>query len=307
MSAIAANYAVRICDLQDVAARMVLCALAWQAPDKAPHLAHMSSEQIRRNTGLKSINGVKDALRRLVVAGEVRMIKVGGRVHGFGRAANFELLGVKRWIDAGMQDEAEAWLAEVSAFDGKPSESDSLQYEKPSASDEKLSVSDSKPSASDEKPSASDTHIHRHNKTNKQSADAPAPATESPSLPISEKAAPKPKKAAAKFDPSTLPLPHGLGLAHAWADFAQHRREIRAALTPLAAKNIIADLASVNEQQAVEALRKSVKHGWRGVFIDPPADRPKVVPMPTQGQPAESALARSLAEQRRKFNAEAAA
>jgi hypothetical protein len=123
-----------------------------------------------------------------------------------------------------------------------------------------------------------------------------------------EKESPKPKRApAAKFDPSTLALPHGLGLAHAWADFAQHRREIRAPLTPLAAKNIVADLASVNEQQAVEALRKSVKHGWRGVFIDPPADRPKVVPMPTQGQPADSALARSLAEQRRKFNAEAAA
>jgi hypothetical protein len=124
----------------------------------------------------------------------------------------------------------------------------------------------------------------------------------------SEKEAPKPKRATApKFDPSTIALPHGLGLAHAWADFAQHRREIRTPLTPLAAKSIVADLASVNEQQAVEALRKSIKHGWRGVFIDAPADRPKVVPMPTQGQQADSALARSLAEQRRKFNAEAAA
>jgi len=125
---------------------------------------------------------------------------------------------------------------------------------------------------------------------------------------VPEKEAPKPKRApAAKFDPSTVALPHGLGLAHAWADFAQHRREIRAPLTPLAAKTIVADLASVNERQAVEALRKSIKHGWRGVFIDPPADRPKVVPMPAQGQAAESSLAKSLAEQRRKFNAEAAA
>jgi hypothetical protein len=155
------------------------------------------------------------------------------------------------------------------------------------------------------------TQRHPNQKNQKKteiSADAPAPATESPSLPILEKEAPKPKRSPApKFDPSTIALPHGLGLAHAWADFAQHRREIRAPLTPLAAKNIVADLASVNEQQAVEALRKSVKHGWRGVFIDPPADRPKVVPMPAQGKPADSALARSLAEQRRKFNAEVAA
>ena len=298
MSAIAADYAVRICDLQDVAARMVLCALAWKAHKKTPHLAYMTNEEIRRNTGLKSINGVKDALRRLVAAGEVELVKVGGRVHGFGRAANFELVGVKRWIEAG----------QPSASDTKPSESDSFEPEQPSASDTKPSASDSKPSESDGKLSASDTHRHRLNKTNRQSADAPAPATESPSLPNSEKAAPKPKKApAAKFDPSTLPLPHGIGLARAWADFAQHRREIRAPLTPLAAKNIVADLGSVNEQQAVEALRKSIKSGWRGVFIDPPADRPKVVPISAQGQPTESALARSLAEQRRKFNAEAAA
>jgi hypothetical protein len=148
------------------------------------------------------------------------------------------------------------------------------------------------------------TQRHPNQKNQKKteiSANALAPSS-------SEKTAPKPKRApAAKFDPSTIALPHGLGLAHAWADFAQHRREIRTPLTPLAAKSIVADLASVNEQQAVEALRKSIKHGWRGVFIDAPADRPKVVPMPAQGQPADSALARSLAEQRRKFNAEAAA
>ena len=291
MSVVAVNYAVRACELQDAAARMVLVALSWQSRKETPHLAHMSNEDIRRNTGLKSINGVKDALRRLVNAGEIRVREIGGRTYGIGKAADFELLGVKRWIES-----------------GEPSESDSLEQEQPSEFDGKVSAFDGKPSESDGKPSASDTHRQRHNKTQRQSADAPAPATESPSLPISEKSAPKPKKTpAAKFDPSTIPLPHGLGLARAWADFAQHRREIRAPLTPLAAKNIVADLGSVNEQQAVEALRKSIKSGWRGVFIDPPADRPKVVPMPAQGQPADSALARSLAEQRRKFNAEAAA
>jgi hypothetical protein len=287
MSVVAANYAIRFCGLQDVAAKMVLTALAWQAHKKTPHLAHMSNEDIRRHTGLKSINGVKDALRRLVNAGEIRVREIGGRTYGIGRAADFELLGVKRWIEA-----------------GQPSESDGLDEEEPSESDGKVSAFDGKPSESDGKPSASDTHRQRLSKTKRQSADAPAPAISSPSLPISQNTAPKPKRATApKFDPASLPLPHGPGLARAWAEFAQHRREIKAPLTPTAAKRIIDDLAAVNEAAAVEALRKSVKHGWRGVFIDPPAAAPKLVTLPPQGQPRQSALERSLAEMREKFNA----
>jgi len=155
------------------------------------------------------------------------------------------------------------------------------------------------------------TQRHPNQKNQKKteiSADAPAPATSSPSLPISEKAAPKPKKAPApKFDPASLPLPHGQGLARAWAEFAQHRREIKAPLTPTAAKRIVDDLAAVNESAAVEALRKSVKHGWRGVFIDPPAAAPKLVTLPPQGQPKQTALERSLAEMREQFAKENAA
>lgn len=287
MSVKAANYAIRFCGLQDVAAKMVLTALAWQADKKTPHLAHMSNEDIRRHTGLKSINGVKDALRRLIAAGEIRVREIGGRAYGIGRAADFELLGVKRWIES-----------------GEPSEFDGLEQDQPSEFDGKVSAFDGKPSESDEKPSASDTHRHRLSKTERLSADAPAPATASPSLPISEKAAPKPKKAPApKFDPASLPLPHGPGLARAWAEFAQHRREIKAPLTPTAAKRIVDDLAAVNEATAVEALRKSVKHGWRGVFVDPPATAPKLVSLPPQGRPKQSALERSLAEMREKFNA----
>jgi len=95
-----------------------------------------------------------------------------------------------------------------------------------------------------------------------------------------------------KFDPASLSLPHGTALANAWSEFAQHRREIRAPLTPTAAKRIVDDLASVNEVAAVEALRKSVKHGWRGVFVERPAETPKVVHMPRQGpvQPSEAEL-----------------
>jgi len=159
-------------------------------------------------------------------------------------------------------------------------------------------------------PPDSDTPTYKNVKRTEKnkSAAAPAPATASPSPPISEKTAPKPKKALApKFDPASLPLPHGPGLARAWAEFAQHRREIKAPLTPTAAKRIVDDLAAVNEAAAVEALRKSVKHGWRGVFVDPPATAPKLVSLPPQGRPKQSALERSLAEMRAKFGKENAA
>jgi hypothetical protein len=154
-----------------------------------------------------------------------------------------------------------------------------------------------------------ETPTIRNIKERNKGADAPAPAISSPSLPSSsEKEAPKPKKATApKFDPSSLPLPHGHGLARAWAEFAQHRREIKAPLTPTAAKRIVDDLGSVNEAAAVEALRKSVKHGWRGVFIDAPATAPTLVTLPPQGQPKQTALERSLAEMREQFAKENAA
>ena len=119
-------------------------------------------------------------------------------------------------------------------------------------------------------------------------ADAPAPAASQPSPPSSPVAVPRPKPP--KFDPATLSLPHSAGLANAWAEFAQHRREIKAPLTPTAAQRIVADLAAVNEVAAVEALRKSVKHGWRGVFLDTPKDTAKVLHIPRTGpvQPSEA-------------------
>jgi hypothetical protein len=154
-----------------------------------------------------------------------------------------------------------------------------------------------------------ETPTIRNIKERNKGADAPAPAISSPSHPSSSEAsAPKPKRASSpKFDPASIPLPHGPGLARAWAEFAQHRREIKAPLTPTAAKRIIDDLGAVNEAAAVEALRKSVKHGWRGVFVDPPATAPKLVALPPQGQPRQSALERSLEEMRQKFEKENAA
>ena len=135
-----------------------------------------------------------------------------------------------------------------------------------------------------------DPNIKKHKEQEEtKGADAPAPAASQPSpLSSAPVAAPRPKPP--KFDPATISLPHGAGLANAWAEFAQHRREIKAPLTPTAAQRIVADLAAVNEAGAVEALRKSVKHGWRGVFLDNLKDAPKVLHIPRVGpvQPSEA-------------------
>jgi hypothetical protein len=279
MSVAAANYAVNACNLQDVAAKMVLTVLAWRAPKETPNEASMTVAMLQERSGLKSRNGVKDALRRLIDAGEIRVLRAGGP----GTAAKYQLLRVGQHL-------------EVSASDR-------------SATDPYGSNGDTYGSNGDTYGSSADPYkTNRLSKTINTSADAPAPATSSPSLPISEKAAPKPKKAPApKFDPASIPLPHGPGLARAWAEFAQHRREIRAPLTPTAAQRIIDDLAAVNEAIAVEALRKSVKHGWRGCFVKAPATAPKLVSLPPQGAPKQTALERSLAEMRAKYGKEAAA
>ena len=134
-----------------------------------------------------------------------------------------------------------------------------------------------------------DPNVKKHKEQEEtKGADAPAAATPLPSPPsFPDVAVPRPKPP--KFDPAAISLPHGAGLANAWAEFAQHRREIKAPLTPTAAKRIIDDLAAVNEVAAVEALRKSVKHGWRGVFVETPKDMPKVIPMRTGPvQPSEA-------------------
>jgi hypothetical protein len=216
-----------------------------------------------------------------VAAGELRVLRVGGR----NLATEYELSGYLRHAET-----AEVSPSDISDYDSKVS---------PNDTNRQITTVKCRHLTPKDKD---------NNKTERQSADAPAPATSSPSLPSSEKEAPKPKRATApKFDPASIPLPHGPGLARTWAEFAQHRRELRAPLTPTAAKRIIDDLAAVNEAAAVEALRKSVKHGWRGVFIDPPATAPKLVTLPPQGQPKQTALERSLAEMREQFAKENAA
>jgi hypothetical protein len=205
---------------------------------------------------------VADCLRRLQDSGELVLVTKGSRkVAGSGlQASIWTIPGVAK-MGAGNAPKSERWVQEMH------------------------------PSGANAAPKWCNpcTPTIDNDKKRNKSADAPAPAASQPSLPSSSPVAiPRPKSS--KFDPATLSLPHGAGLANAWAEFAQHRREIKAPLTPTAAKRIVDDLSAVNEVAAVEALRKSVKHGWRGVFVDTPKDTAKVLHIARTGpvQPSEA-------------------
>lgn len=82
------------------------------------------------------------------------------------------------------------------------------------------------------------------------------------------------KRADSTFDPLSVELPEHVD-PQAWADFVEHRREIHKKLTPTATKRLIADLAK-HPAAANDALRKSVKNGWTGVFPEGANGKPKV-------------------------------
>ena len=54
----------------------------------------------------------------------------------------------------------------------------------------------------------------------------------------------------------------------AWADFQQHRREIRAKMTEKAAEKIMEKLCELGPDRAVFELNRSMQNGWRGIFPD---------------------------------------
>ncbi len=108
-----------------------------------------------------------------------------------------------------------------------------------------------------------------------------------------------------------MPLPHGPGFQKWWLHFVEHRsnpiKGRRNPLTPLAAKIILGELAAVNEQQAVESIKKCIAAGWVKPFPPEPPAKPTLVTLPPQGQPKQTALERSLAEMREQFEKESAA
>jgi hypothetical protein len=88
-----------------------------------------------------------------------------------------------------------------------------------------------------------------------------------PSLP-SGKERDKGSAKSTKFDPLSVPLPHGDRFRHAWSEWAQHRREKRQPLTPLAAAKQLKQLAALREADAVDCIARSVTSGWSGLFTD---------------------------------------
>jgi len=158
-----------------------------------------------------------------------------------------------------------------------------------------------------------ETPTIRNNKERNKGADAPAPAISSPSHPsFSEVAAPKPKRAPApKFDPSSLPLPHGPGFAAVWVDLIEHKRQKRSPLTEIGARRLLKQLAEFNERDAVEKMERAIVNNYSGVVF--PDELQKLrqqrqpIPLPVQGQPKQTALERSLAEMREQFEKENAA
>lgn len=160
--------------------------------------------------------------------------------------------------------------------------------------------------------SQNETPTIRNNKERNKGADAPAPATSSPSLPSSSERADKPKRATApKFDPASLPLPHGPGFAAAWIELIEHKRQKRSPLTEIGARKLLKQLAEFNERDAVEKIDRAIVNNYSGVVF--PDELRKLrqerqpIPLPVQGRPKQTALERSLAEMREQFAKENAA
>lgn len=87
-------------------------------------------------------------------------------------------------------------------------------------------------------------------------------------------AAPSAKKKAPKFDPMTA-KPTNV-TEQAWADWCQHRREIRKPMTKTSCERQAAQLAKHHAPDAV--INQSITNGWTGLFPE------KVLPGAQQGQ-----------------------
>jgi hypothetical protein len=137
------------------------------------------------------------------------------------------------------------------------------------------------------------------------------PATSSPSHPPKKDEAAtgapesKPRKAKVPVEvvgPDSLPLPHsGSGFHKWWGEFCEFRTgKIRGRNNPMtlrAAKIILDELATVNEWQAVEAIKTAIACAYVKPYTDKYRDKrggahnPQPLPQQTSGP---SALERSL-------------
>lgn len=149
-------------------------------------------------------------------------------------------------------------------------------------------------------------NLSPQNKENNQNnQNESAPATTPPSPPLSsavekppQKPRPKKPKAVAE-DLSALHLPHGAGFRKWWSHFVEHRAApIKGRMNPLtlrAAEIILGQLAAVNEQQAVEAIKDCIASGWVKPYPPKPADAIKIAPPVVRQGPVEpSAVERRM-------------
>jgi hypothetical protein len=56
------------------------------------------------------------------------------------------------------------------------------------------------------------------------------------------------------------------GFRKAWAEWEQHRREIKKPLTPTSTQRQLKDLADCGEAEAIAAINRSIGNGWTGIF-----------------------------------------
>jgi hypothetical protein len=108
MSAEAIFYANNVCKLQDPGARQELAALAWVASNATPATVFLSNKASREITGVRSENAIKKRRAKLVEAGEIRVLRIGGRARdGSPEATDFDLVGVRQWMRAGKPPRSE--------------------------------------------------------------------------------------------------------------------------------------------------------------------------------------------------------
>jgi hypothetical protein len=63
-----------------------------------------------------------------------------------------------------------------------------------------------------------------------------------------------------------LPANWSEALKQAWADWAQHRKELKKPITPLARRQQIATIAGWSEERAIANIRHAISSGWTGIY-----------------------------------------
>ncbi len=98
-----------------------------------------------------------------------------------------------------------------------------------------------------------------------------------------------------------VPIPECLNtpaFVAVWAQYQQHRKELKRPLTPTATGALLAKLARWGEEKAIQAVRDSIAHGWRGIFEPEPSRNG--TPPPTEEEMHAEVL-RQRAERQAKY------